>query len=130
MLFKFAILALFPLLGLARFTPDYNLEFFNFSPFPDLYRRNYTVFTCWLSCKDRATVMCHYMGFPDEGNAARPSSFTYDPVVPRTCQQTSTGTYNSVYNGWDRYLIIILRVKLKSLKNIYIIEVTWWQLII
>ena len=99
---KFSLLILIPVFSWANFTPDYNLEFFNFSPFPNLYRRNYTAFTCWLSCKDRATVMCHYLGFEDTGNADRPSSFTYDPVVPRSCQQLTTGSYNSVKNGWDR----------------------------
>lgn len=98
---KLIISAVLPLLIVANFTPNYQLSFFNFSPFPELYRRNFTVFTCWLSCKDRATVMCHYMGFEDQGNADRPSSFTYDPIVPRTCQQNSTATYNSVQNGWD-----------------------------
>lgn len=99
---KLAIFIALPLLIASNFTPDYELEFFNFSPFPDLYRRDYIAFTCWLSCKDRATVMCYYMGFEDVGDANRPSNFLYDPGVTRTCQQNSTGTYNSVQNGWDR----------------------------
>ena len=70
--------------------------------FPNLYQRNYTGFTCWISCPDRATVMCHYKGFKDTGNAPRPSSFTYDPMVPRSCQQLSFKSYNLIQNGWDR----------------------------
>lgn len=101
-LIAIALLALLPLMSHARFTSGYDLEFFNFSPFQTLYRRDYTEFTCWLSCSDRATVMCHYLGFEDNGNAARPSSFTFDPKVERSCQQLSTGSYNSVVNGWDR----------------------------
>lgn len=102
MIAKLFVLAVLPMLILARFTPDYPLKFYNFSPFPNLYQRNYTAFTCWLSCEDRATVLCHYMGFEDTGDAPRPSSFTFDPMVPRTCQQLTTGSYNSVQNGWDR----------------------------
>lgn len=100
MFLKIFLIAL-PLMIGSNFTPDYQLEFFNFSIFPELYRRDYTAFTCWLSCKDRLTVMCHYMGFPDEENHPRNQSFAKDPLVPATCQQTSTATYNSIQDGWD-----------------------------
>lgn len=66
-----------------------------------LYQRDYTAFTCWLSCQDRATVMCEYKGTKDVGNAKRPSKFNYDPVVGKECQQKSLKTYNSIKNGWD-----------------------------
>lgn len=101
-MFKLLILSLLPFLSLSKFTPDYKLEFFNFSPFPNLHQRDYTAFKCWLSCDERATIMCHYMGFKDIGNAPRPSSFTFDPQVPRSCQQLTTNSYNSIENGWDR----------------------------
>lgn len=74
MLARFAILALLPFLSIAirqEFTPEYSLEFYNFSPFQSLYKREYTAFTCWLSCEARATVLCHYMGFEDVGDAPR-----------------------------------------------------------
>lgn len=69
--------------------------------FLNLYKQDYIEFTCWLSCPDRATVMCHYKGTVDKGNAKRPTSFKFDPNVSKKCQQNSTKSYNSVKNGFD-----------------------------
>lgn len=82
------------------FITTYNLPFYNGSPFTSLTRRDYTAFTCWLSCTERAAIMCFYLGYKDTGNAARPSSFTFDPAVSANCQQTKTTAYS---NGYDRY---------------------------
>lgn len=101
-MFRLALLSILPFFILANFSYDTDLDFFNLSPFYDLSRRNFNGFTCWLSCSERATVMCHYIGLKDEGNAERPSSFNYDPVVSRDCQQKSTSSYQSVHEGWDR----------------------------
>jgi len=87
---------------LGSFLSRPDLDFINLSPYPNLYRRDFTEFTCWLACTERATPLCFYYGFKDVGSAPRPNDFTIDPIVPRTCQQLTTRTYNSVQNGWDR----------------------------
>ena len=92
------IFALLPLL-ISAFINNYNLDFTNKSPFKNLLRRDYMAFTCWLSCAERAAVMCFYLGYKDNGNASRPTSFTFDPAVNKTCQQTQTVAYS---NGYDR----------------------------
>lgn len=84
---------------ISAFITNYDLAFTNKSPFQNLTRRQYTAFTCWLSCVERAAVMCFYIGYKDTGNATRPTSFYIDPVVNRTCQQFTTNAYG---NGYDR----------------------------
>lgn len=93
--FIFLVLPIF----ISAFITTYNLPFVNNSPFKTLLRRDYTAFTCWLSCAERAAIMCFYLGYKDTGTAARPSSFTFDPAVDRSCQQLTTNAYS---NGYDR----------------------------
>ena len=99
---KLTLIAILPIFIQANFTPNFQLEFFNFSPFHELLKREYTSFTCWLACSERATVMCHYMGFKDTGNAARPNAFSFDPIVSSDCQQKSNASYQSIQPGYDR----------------------------
>lgn len=94
------LIAALPIL-ISGYITTYNLGFYNYSPFPTLLRRDYTAFRCWLSCAERAAIMCFYLGYKDTGNAVRPSSFTFDPAVDRSCQQLTTAAYSS---GYDRYL--------------------------
>lgn len=101
MIFRTSLIFLALPLLISGFISTYNLGFYNFSPFPNLLRRDYTAFTCWLECNERAAIMCFYLGFKDTGNAARPSSFTFDPKVDRSCQQTTTNAYS---NGYDRFV--------------------------
>jgi len=96
------LVACVPIMAAGSFLQKPQLNFVNLSPFRQLHRRDYSEFTCWLACSERATVMCHYFGFKDTGNAARPSSFSFDPQVSRDCQQKTTNSYASVYAGYDR----------------------------
>lgn len=76
-----------------------DLSFANQSPFQNLLRRDYIGYTCWLSCVERAAILCFYLGYVDTGNASRPTSFTLDPIIDKNCQQKSTKAYG---NGYDR----------------------------
>ena len=84
---------------ISAFITNYDLDFTNNSPFQNLLRRDYTAFTCWLSCAERAAIMCFYLGYKDTGNAARPTSFYLDKSVNSSCQQFNTNAYS---NGYDR----------------------------
>jgi hypothetical protein len=100
---------LLPIWANANFDESYQLEFINFqSSHPNLYKRVYLGFTCWLDCSKRATVLCFYIGLKDVGNAARPSNFQLDPLVDRGCQQLTTNSYQSVVPAgviaFDRYI--------------------------
>lgn len=64
-----------------------------------LLKLDYEGFTLWLDCKERAPVKFRYNAQRDSADFERSESFTYDPYVPRECQQTSTGSYG---NGYDR----------------------------
>lgn len=97
-MYRVCLALAFPIF-LSAFITDYNLNFTNNSPFKSLLRRDYTAFTCWLSCEERAAIMCFYIGYKDTGSAARPTSFTIDKAVDRNCQQFTTNPYS---NGYDR----------------------------
>jgi len=64
-----------------------------------LLKLGYEGFTVWLDCKERAAVKFRYNAQRDQGNFDRSESFSYDPYVPRECQQTSTSGYG---NNYDR----------------------------
>ena len=54
-------------------------------------------------CTDRTALHYRYTLQADQGSAARPSSFTFDTLLPAGCsQQTSTASYASVQAGYDR----------------------------
>ena len=64
-----------------------------------LLEKHYEGFTLWLDCKERAAVKFRYNAQRDTGNEPRREKFTFDPDVPRECQQTSTKGYG---NNYDR----------------------------
>jgi len=101
MLIVFLLVTYGQLIAAQNFLSKPEFHFVNLSPFRQLHRRDFSEFTCWLSCSERATVLCHYFGFPDHGNVKRPSGFTFDKKVLRDCQQLSTKSYNSTYKGYD-----------------------------
>lgn len=93
----------------------FDFEIASNSPYKNkLLKRDYTAFTCWLSCKERATVMCHYRGYFDTGNASRPSKFTFDPDVDKNCQQKSTKSYS---NGYDRFVFYLITILIFGILN-------------
>lgn len=63
-----------------------------------LLKLGYEGFTVWLDCKERAAVKFRYNAQRDAGDVDRSETFTYDPYVPRECQQTSTGGYGNDYD--------------------------------
>lgn len=65
---------------------------------PDLLQVNYEGFTLWLDCKERAAVKFRYNAQRDNGSEPRKDNFTFDPTVPRECQQTSTKGYGQNYD--------------------------------
>lgn len=97
-MFRAFLIILLPIL-ISSTSKTPSLLFTNKSPFKNLTRRDYVGFTCWISCADRATVMCFYFGQKDTGNASRPTTFTYDPKVNKTCQQLTSAAYS---HGYDR----------------------------
>jgi endonuclease G, mitochondrial len=64
-----------------------------------LLKKDYEGFTLWLDCKERAAVKFRYNAQRDTGNEPRRENFSFDPDVPRECQQTSTKGYG---NNYDR----------------------------
>jgi endonuclease G, mitochondrial len=65
----------------------------------ELLQVNYQGFTVWLDCKERAAVRFRYNTQHDTGSEPRRENFTFDPSVPRECQQISTKGYG---NNYDR----------------------------
>ena len=65
--------------------------------------QDYNGFRLIYDCTDRTALHYRYTLQADTGNAARPSSFTFDPTLPAGClQQTSTASYESVHPGYAR----------------------------
>lgn len=64
-----------------------------------LLKKDYEGFTLWLDCKERAAVKFRYNAQRDAGNQPRLEKFSFDPDVPRECQQLSTKGYG---NNYDR----------------------------
>lgn len=64
-----------------------------------LLKKDYAGFTLWLDCKERVAVKFRYNAQRDNGNEPRRENFSFDPDVPRECQQTSTKGYG---NNYDR----------------------------
>lgn len=64
-----------------------------------LLKKDYQGFTLWLDCKERAAVKFRYNAQRDTGSEPRRENFSFDPDVPRECQQTSTKGYG---NNYDR----------------------------
>lgn len=64
-----------------------------------LLKKDYEGFTLWLDCKERAPVKFRYNAQRDNGNEPRKENFTFDPDVPRECQQISSKGYG---NNYDR----------------------------
>lgn len=64
----------------------------------DLLEKKYEGFTLWLDCKERAAVKFRYNAQRDTGDEPRQAKFTFDPDVPRDCQQTSTKGYGKNYD--------------------------------
>ncbi len=75
-----------------------DLKFINKSPFQNLKQRDFKLFTNWLDCTERVTVLFYYNTVPDTGNLPRLSSFRFDPDFPRECQQKSSNSYGSVFD--------------------------------
>ena len=73
-------------------------EFVNKSPFQNLMKREFKLFTDWLVCEERGAALFYYKTVPDTGNLPRLGSFRYDPEFPRECQQKSTTAYGSIYD--------------------------------
>ncbi|MEX8497631.1 MAG: DNA/RNA non-specific endonuclease [Leptothrix ochracea] len=65
--------------------------------------QDYGGFKLLYDCTEHTALRYEYpLGF-DTGYLPRPANFTFDPSLPAGCgQQTSTATYASVVNGWDR----------------------------
>lgn len=64
----------------------------------ELLKREYEGFTVWLDCAERAAVKFLYNAQRDTGNEPRRDKFSFDPEVPRECQQTSTKGYGNHYD--------------------------------
>lgn len=60
---------------------------------------NYTGFTIWLDCAKHGPYKFEYEPKKDTGNLPRAADFTFDPKIPKQCQQISTAAYG---NGYDR----------------------------
>lgn len=71
------------------------LAVFFFSSFAqaEVMRVDYTGFTIWLDCDQRAAVKFRYNAQRDTGNAKRKGSFYYDDNLPEHCQQLSRSSY-------------------------------------
>jgi endonuclease G len=64
----------------------------------ELLKVDYEGFTLWLDCKERAAVKFHYNVQSDTGSEPRRENFSFDPNLPRECQQTSTKSYGHNYD--------------------------------
>lgn len=66
-------------------------------------RQDYGGYALTYDCTTHTALQYSYSLGLDNGTAARPSNFTFDPMLPSGCgQQTSTASYASIYAGYDR----------------------------
>lgn len=77
---------------------DNEFNFINNSPYPNLQKRKYKLFTNWYDCAERVTVLFYYRPQPDTGSLSRVASFKTDPLVAKSCQQFNGNSYGSVYD--------------------------------
>ena len=64
---------------------------------------DYGGFSLLYDCDARSAIRFEYRLEKDTGNLVRPANYTVDPTLPKDCgQQTSTNSYASVVNEWDR----------------------------
>jgi endonuclease G, mitochondrial len=66
-----------------------------------LKRVDYEGFTVWLNCQENGAEMFYYKAVFDSANEKKPSGFSFDSRY-RDCQQTSTDTYQSSPEKYDR----------------------------
>ena len=65
-------------------------------------RKDYQGFTLWIDCERKAAVRFYYHLERDVGNVERDNDFSFDPEMDRSCQQTSTATYEPRSLDFDR----------------------------
>jgi endonuclease G, mitochondrial len=68
----------------------------------DIHRLNYEGFTIWVDCDKHGAVKFQYNAQRDTGSFKRKKSFYYDPDLPKSCQQSSTKSYQSIGQRYDR----------------------------
>lgn len=64
-----------------------------------ILKLNYSGFSLWIDCAERAPVRFMYNVQHDTGNVKRKDDFSLDPDFPAECQQSSAAAYGA---GYDR----------------------------
>ena len=68
-----------------------------------LVSMDYEGFSLLYDCDSMSAIRFEYRLEKDTGNLVRPANYTFDLTLPKDChQQTSTNSYASVVNEWDR----------------------------